>query len=78
MKTISNEAKLKRLFSNCQPLEAIVTGLTYIRVEAKYHYICFILDLFNREIIGYSCGQNKIAIQRIFRYSKGDVSPVEA
>lgn len=35
MKTISNEAKLKRQFSNCQPLEAIVTGLTYVRVEAK-------------------------------------------
>lgn len=60
-----NEAKtankLKREFSNRAPLEAIVTDLTYVRVGAKWHYICFILDLFNREIIGYSCGPNKDA-----------------
>ncbi|MEI5992073.1 hypothetical protein A5881_003629 [Enterococcus termitis] len=63
IKTISNETKiankLNRQFSNRQPLEAIVTDLTYVRVGAKWHYICFILDLFNREIIGYSCGPNK-------------------
>lgn len=64
-KTSVNEAKiankLKRQFSNREPLEAIVTDLTYVRVGGKWHYICFILDLFNREIIGYSCGQNKDA-----------------
>lgn len=36
-----------------------MTDLTYVRVGVKWHYICFILDLFNREIIGYSCGPNK-------------------
>ncbi|WP_070709700.1 IS3 family transposase, partial [Enterococcus sp. HMSC065H12] len=60
-----NEAKtanvLDRTFTQEQPLEAIVTDLTYVRVGKKWHYICLILDLFNREIIGYSCGEKKDA-----------------
>ncbi|WP_432228213.1 IS3 family transposase [Enterococcus faecalis] len=60
-----NEAKtgnvLDRTFSQEAPLEAIVTDLTYVRVGKKWHYICLILDLFNREIIGYSCGEKKDA-----------------
>jgi putative transposase len=27
----------------------------------QWNYICMILDLYNREIIGYSCGKNKTA-----------------
>ena len=53
--------KLQRSFSNRAPLEAIVTDLTYVRVGQRWHYICLILDLFNREIIGYSCGRHKDA-----------------
>ena len=64
-RTASNEAKtanvLDRTFTQEQPLEAIVTDLTYVRVGKKWHYICLILDLFNREIIGYSCGEKKDA-----------------
>ena len=60
-----NEAKtanvLDRRFSKETPLEAIVTDLTYVRVGKHWHYICLILDLFNREIIGYSCGKKKDA-----------------
>lgn len=52
---------LDRTFSQEAPLEAIVTDLTYVRVGKKWHYICLILDLFNREIIGYSCGEKKDA-----------------
>ena len=55
-RTACNEAKtanvLDRTFTQEQPLEAIVTDLTYVRVGKKWHYICLILDLFNREIIG--------------------------
>ncbi|SAM49605.1 ISEfa8, transposase [Enterococcus faecium] len=64
-RTACNEAKtanvLDRTFTQEQPLEAIVTDLTYVRVGKKWHYICLILDLFNREIIGYSCGEKKDA-----------------
>ncbi|WP_106396145.1 IS3 family transposase [Enterococcus timonensis] len=67
-----NESKtdniLARDFRNKEPLEAIVTDLTYVRVGKKWHYICLILDLFNREIIGYSCGKRKDAslVKRAF------------
>lgn len=32
-----------------------------MRVAGKWHYVCFILDLFNREIIGHSAGPHKTA-----------------
>ncbi len=43
-------------------MEDIVTDLTYVRVGKKWHYIFLILDLFNREIIGYSCGEKRYRI----------------
>ena len=60
-----NEAKttnvLNRKFLRDNPLEAIVTDLL-MRVGKKWNYVCFILDLFNREILGYSCGEHKDAV----------------
>lgn len=50
---------LSRQFDRHQPMEALVTDLTYVKVGSKWHYVCFILDLFNREIVGYSSGPNK-------------------
>jgi hypothetical protein len=32
---------------------------TYARVNGKWNNVCLILDLFNREIIGFSAGPNK-------------------
>ena len=52
---------LSRQFDRNQPMEALVTDLTYIKVGNKWHYVCFIIDLFNREIVGYSSGSNKSA-----------------
>ncbi len=62
------ENLLNREFARKKPLEAIVTDLTYVKVGRKWHYICLILDLFNREIIGYSCGKYKSAelVKRAF------------
>ena len=61
--TSKNEQKianvLSRQFDRMQPMEALVTDLTYAKVGQKWHYVCFILDLFNREIVGYSSGPNK-------------------
>ncbi len=39
----------------------VVSDLTYVRVGMSWNYICVLIDLFNREIIGYSCGQHKDA-----------------
>lgn len=30
-------------------------------VGKKWHYVCLFVDLFNREIIGFSAGENKTA-----------------
>jgi hypothetical protein len=33
-----------------------------VRVHKKWHYICVFVDLFNREIVGFSTGENKDAL----------------
>ena len=35
--------------------------MTYVRVGNDWNYICILLDLYNREIVGYSCGKHKDA-----------------
>jgi len=53
--------KLKREFNDKKHMEVITSDLTYVNVSGKWHYICLMLDLFNREIVGYSAGPNKDA-----------------
>ena len=52
---------LNRLFKREQPLEVLVSDLTYVKVSGKWYYICLFIDFFNREIVGYSAGKNKDA-----------------
>ena len=52
---------LERQFSGRALLAAVVSDLTYVRVGSKWHYICVLLDLHNREIIGYRVGSRKDA-----------------
>src|SRR5699024_10998795 len=52
---------LDRDFNSAQPMEVIVSDLTYVKVAGKWHYICVFIDLFNREIVGYSAGSRKSA-----------------
>jgi len=52
---------LDRQFNGHERLAAVVSDLTYVRVGAKWQYICILLDLHNREIIGYSSGAHKDA-----------------
>ena len=40
--------------------QVVVSNLTYVRVEKSWNYICILVDLFNREIIGYSAGKTRI------------------
>ena len=37
----------------------VVSDLTYVNVAGSLHYICILIDLYNREIIGYSSGSKK-------------------
>ena len=43
------------------PLEILVSDLTYVRVNSKWNYICLFVDIFNRQIVGYSVGRKKNA-----------------
>ncbi|HDH4650252.1 TPA: IS3 family transposase [Staphylococcus aureus] len=52
---------LNRNFNREQPMEALVSDLTYVKVANTWHYVCLFIDLFNREIVGYSAGKNKDA-----------------
>src|SRR5699024_9736270 len=44
------------------------SDLHYVRENQKLHYICILVDMYNREIIGHSAGQQKTAtlVQRAF------------
>ncbi|MBE7148917.1 IS3 family transposase [Bacillus mycoides] len=53
--------ELQHQFNQKKQLAVIVSDLTYVRVGAKWHYVCLFVDLFNREIIGHSAGVNKTA-----------------
>ena len=52
---------LDRNFSGWLEKEGIVSDLTYVKVNGKWCYICALIDLFNREIVGWSVGENKTA-----------------
>lgn len=56
---VANE--LNREFNTDTPYSAVVSDLTYVRVKNKWNYVCLLVDLFNREIIGYSAGPYKDA-----------------
>lgn len=55
------ENVVDRNFNQQEHLNVVVSDLTYVRVGSNWHYICVLVDLFNREIIGYSAGKNKDA-----------------
>lgn len=60
-----NESKIanlvKRKFNDQPQLNVVVSDLTYVRVGKSWNYVCILIDLFNREIIGFSAGRNKDA-----------------
>lgn len=53
--------------------------MTYVRVSKRWHYICVLVDLYNREIIGHSVGLHKDAflVYRAFASVKGDLRKVQ-
>lgn len=60
-----NESKIENVVNrefDKQPYRnVVVSDLTYVRVGMSWNYICVLVDLFNREIIGYSAGPHKTA-----------------
>ena len=78
-----NESKVANLvnrkFSNQPPLKVVVSDLTYVRVGMNWNYICVLVDIFNREIIGYSAGRNKTAelVSKAFASVKVNLKSIE-
>ena len=70
---------LDRQFDNQEELAVVVSDLTYVRVREKWHYICILLDLYNREIIGYSSGAHKNAelVRSAFARVKVNLSQIQ-
>lgn len=57
-----NENLVKQSFNNHEKNHTLVSDLTYVKVNNKWHYICIICDLYNREIVGYGCHATKSAV----------------
>ncbi|GAK10389.1 mobile element protein [Geomicrobium sp. JCM 19038] len=81
-KTPTNEAvianKLDRSFTQEIERHSIVSDLTYTRVNGRWHYVCLLLDLYNREVIGWSHGPNKTSelVKRAFASVSGDLRKI--
>ena len=71
--------ELNRKFDQEDEMKAIVSDLTYVRVKQKWHYVCVFVDLFNREIVGFSTGPNKDAllVYRAFTSIKVDLRKIQ-
>ena len=74
---VSNE--LNRSFDGQEQHAVVVSDLTYVRVGHRWHYICVLIDLFNREIIGFSAGARKNAalVYQAFASIQGDLSNIQ-
>ena len=69
---------LNRQFQNQPYRNVVVSDLTYVRVGNRWNYICVLIDLFNREIIGYSAGEHKTAelVKQAFIKIEGNLSEI--
>ena len=70
---------LDRQFNGQEQFAVVVSDLTYVRVGQKWQYVCILLDLHNREIIGYSSGASKDAylVQAAFAKVKVSLSQIQ-
>jgi len=70
---------LDRAFEQTEAKRFVVSDLTYVKVQHRWHYICVLIDLFNREIIGYSAGPHKDAalVSRAFAKVQDDLGQIQ-
>ncbi|MCI8410105.1 MAG: IS3 family transposase [Lachnospiraceae bacterium] len=72
------ENVLNRQFNEHSYRNVVVSDLTYVKVGKQWNYICVLVDLFNREIIGYSAGEHKTAelVKQAFMSVEGKLSDI--
>lgn len=70
---------LSRQFQVEEEMSVLVSDLTYVKVGKRWNYVCFLLDLYNREIVGYSAGERKDAalVQHAFATVKRPLGTVK-
>ncbi|OLO28108.1 transposase [Alkalihalophilus pseudofirmus] len=72
MKSQPNEESVRNVldqeFRVSEEMSVLVSDLTYVKVGQQWNYVCFLIDLYNREIVGYSVGKRKDSalVQRAF------------
>lgn len=71
--------KVNRKFNNRAEREVVVSDLTYVNVDGKWNYICLLLDLHGREILGYSAGRHKGAklVYKAFKSVNGGLNKIK-
>ena len=81
-KDTCNESKTKnilnRQFDGQGYRDVVISDLTYVRVGRHWNYICVLVDLYNREIIGYSAGEHKTAelVREAFQSVEGNLRDI--
>jgi len=56
---VAAQNALGRQYSGKEPLEAVVSDLTYMKVGGKWAYVCLLVDLASRGILGYAVGRKR-------------------
>ena len=81
-KDTKNESKtenvVNRQFQGREYRDVVISDLTYVRVGTGWNYICILVDLYNREIIGYSAGEHKTAelVKKAFQRVEGNLADI--
>lgn len=72
------ENELDRNFKPGDKQNIFVSDLTYVNIKGKWHYICILINIFNREIVGYSSSRNKDAniVKRAFASVKSPLNNI--
>ena len=70
---------LQRKFNEQEPNACVVSGLTYVKVGAAWAYVCILLDLHSRKIIGFSAGRHKDAalVRSAFASIRGNLFDIQ-
>lgn len=78
-----NEAELPnvldRSFDGYAPRTHVCSDLTYVRAGGSWCYVCLLVDLYNREIVGHSAGSSKGAklVKAAFATLEFPISDIE-
>jgi putative transposase len=70
---------LNRNYNEHAPGACVVSDLTYVLVGEQWSYVCLLLDLGAREIIGFSAGRHKnaVLVRNTFATVKGNLLNIQ-